>query len=60
VTQRVASYGRVRCLNEGIQHPHASYLSPKHEVSVTPLCVGWHRAIHIFYADYVGKTCKIT
>jgi hypothetical protein len=25
-----------------------------------PLCVGWHRAIQIFCADYPGKTRETT
>jgi hypothetical protein len=22
-----------------------------------PLCAGWHRAVWIFYVDYLGKMC---
>jgi hypothetical protein len=47
VTQNVASSWRIRCPNEGIQHPEASNLSLDREVSFVPLHVGWHRAIRV-------------
>jgi hypothetical protein len=38
----------------------ASYLSLDREISVTHLCVGWHRVIWVFSVDYLGKTREIT
>jgi hypothetical protein len=30
------------------------------EVSFTPLCVGWHAVVRVFYTDYPGKKRETT
>jgi hypothetical protein len=60
VTQRVASSWCIRSPIEGTRHLQALYLSLEQVVSITPLRVGGHRAIQIFYVDYPGKMCETT
>jgi hypothetical protein len=47
VTLGVASSWRIQSPIEGIRHSQASYLSLDWEVSLTPLRMGWHRAVRV-------------